>query len=153
MVLIKGTVMASETEYAWAAGFLDGEGSFLIVPSRKQNEAIYKRKPSIQAQQIVEKPISKLYKILGGSIIERSNTTSAGNPIWQWQIQGGKGSLEALPLLLPHLVVKRRAAELLLRYANTYNEDTDHRHGIPLEVQKERLEIWEKYQMLPSRRN
>ena len=102
-------------DIAWAAGFLDGEGSFVLV--NYQDKGISRRRTSISADQILREPLDKLVKAIGGSVSGPIRNTSAGNPIYRWVLRGN--AITALEALIPHLTVKKERAELLLRYART----------------------------------
>lgn len=93
---------------AWAAGFLDGEGCFTITVHKKGRNFI----PGIIAGQVYGEPLEKLHGLFGGSI-----TITTGGFL-RWEICGAQILREVLPCLIPYLTLKRRQAELLLRFCN-----------------------------------
>lgn len=114
----------SEADFAWAAGFLDGEGCFLCRPVEKGGQktpGVLRRKPSIDACQCAEEPIRKLQRILGGMVITLNRKTVTGKTVWHWQNNSARQIRAILPKLLPYLTVKRDAAELLLAHAITFS--------------------------------
>ncbi len=113
-----------QQDIGWCAGFLDGEGSFLMAKVGHQKfygPEFPARKPKITADQIIKAPLEKLKSTLGGSIsCVQGRTTSAGNPIYRWFIDGSGKLCEVLPLLIPELTIKKARAELLLELALTF---------------------------------
>lgn len=105
-------------DIAWCAGFIDGEGSMFVTldKSRPWGEAW-----GIQTRvdQTQEEATRKLQATLGGHVMLRSSKTATGRPIWRWQLQGATQHRVAIPLILPHLVVKRGKARLLLDFCDT----------------------------------
>lgn len=104
-------------DIAYCAGFLDGEGYFFISTPRREYPAL--RGFGIRAGQIVPEPLEKLRAVLGGNICKPTRLTVTGNQTWAWSLSGGRNIRRVLPLLLPHLIVKHRAATLVLAYAET----------------------------------
>lgn len=113
------------TDLAWAAGFLDGEGCFSIkVKNSKPHE------PFIAAfQKATGEPIYKLQEMFGGAV----RVISDG---WEWRISGATSVRNALPLLIPYLVVKWTQADLLLSYCQSINPHNGGRPLEPLEIQR-----------------
>lgn len=110
-----------DTDYAWAAGFIDGEGSISIkryFRNRKNGRYIYYQ-PFVCASQarILEHPkaIHKLHKMFGGSVSgwERKNPNQ--NPMIQWSVVS-LDALNCVNKILPFLLIKRPSAELIQRF-------------------------------------
>jgi len=72
-----------------------------------------------RVDQTREEPTQKLLKTLGGHVFLRLSKTSTGKSIWRWQLQGAIQHRHALGLLIPHLTVKRRKAEIILAFCET----------------------------------
>lgn len=107
--------MASAMDYAWTAGFLDGEGYFGITnkPGRQR--------PGIEAAQVaIREPLDRLALLLGGSVSQR--VAREGRPLYRWCCNGGRAVRAAIPLILPYLVVKREQAEVVFAYAVTVKD-------------------------------
>lgn len=96
-------------DLAWAAGFLDGEGSFFV---RKNGPRTFS--PGIQAGQNHLEPLEKLQTMFGGSICPRRTSP---RDFWSWERNGAKGALIVLPQVIPYLVCKKKQAEILFEYA------------------------------------
>ena len=98
-------------DYAWAAGFLDGEGTFLATPRGSSYQ------PQIAAAQVVPEPIERLHALLGGTVQVVNDKRPQHRPYWRWGLWGATAVRAVVPPLLPHLTTKRREAELLLALA------------------------------------
>ena len=76
----KNTKKASKTptlrELEWAAGFLEGEGSFASNGSSDR----------IHAAQKIKEPLEKLQALFGGTIAWKSS----GTGIWEWRVFGAR---------------------------------------------------------------
>lgn len=110
-------------EIGWIAGFLDGEGYFSIYSRGSAGEGRgfdHMPRALIRVNQAgIREPLDKLQYLLGGSIHEAARRTSKGKRVWGWTLQSATVMRETLPLLIPHMTVKRREAELVLRFAQT----------------------------------
>lgn len=99
---------------AWAAGFLDGEGSILVGRGVTNGTSIY-YSLQLTAAQVDPAPLHRLAALFGGSVY--LSRAGRGNqvPIHKWSIAAQK-ALAALRSLLPYFVVKEREARLAVRY-------------------------------------
>jgi hypothetical protein len=99
----------ADTEWAWAAGFLDGEGWFGVLPTKRGHGT-----PIIEAAQARDRVagLYRLHDLMGGCV---SKSTNPG--VWRWTLKGGARLREELPPLIEYLVVKRAEASLLYAYA------------------------------------
>jgi hypothetical protein len=105
--------MIKDTDIAWAAGFIDGEGCIYI--NRKRHHV------RLSAYQKVPEPIYKLNEIFSQGAIhnyERKTPTGKLSAIWTWTVNG-KQAKSIIELLLPYLVVKRAKAKEALDYQPT----------------------------------
>ena len=109
--------MPIETDYAWAAGFLDGEGCFQAVKRRSGPGHTYN--PSLSASQACRQPLERLQEIFGGAICESKTRLRPGESrIWLWQVFSAEALREILPKLIPYMTVKQKEATLLLALCN-----------------------------------
>jgi hypothetical protein len=100
---------------AWAAGFLDGEGSFQALPRG------HSYRLTISAVQTrTAEPLNRLQGLFGGSIcfVDQSDRPTHAD-FWKWALDGAPAVEPALRRLIPYLSNKRVEAELLLRLAMT----------------------------------
>ena len=109
-------VDAAETDYAWAAGFIDGEGSIMIThndgPTRKNtNYQLRMAVPNSDRQSVEE--IFRIFSV--GGII--STKTTKGHKLSHvWQLAGNRSISAILEKVLPYLRVKRERALLALEF-------------------------------------
>ena len=102
--------MIEPTDWAWLAGFLEGEGSFQIAMHKKKYFTAV-----LSATNTDQLPLDKCRVIAGGSICR------AGGKMWpvehkhpsRWSIKGSDLDV-SLPNILPHLSSKREQAQILL---------------------------------------
>lgn len=98
-------------EIAWAAGFIDGEGSL----GAGRGKGV-----SLEVGQVSREPLDELARIFGGSIYERPRRHVRGGTFYRWTLAGAPQVVAALCLLHPYLRVKRREAEILIAIAATF---------------------------------
>lgn len=101
-----------DTERAWAAGFLDGEGSFTIDgrPTRHY-------RPMISATQIDRTPLFLLRDWFGGHVYTQ-RTLAERRATSSWQCSSRINVLDVLTEIRPFLIVKAAQADLMLEYLN-----------------------------------
>jgi hypothetical protein len=103
--------MSRETDLAWAAGFIDGEGCINIA--HKSTISRYGKKYNyyslaVMVGQITPEPLLKLKEMFGGHIrgpIIKENR----RPSFMWSISS-RNSADMLQKLLPYLIVKKSEA-------------------------------------------
>ena len=86
----------------YLAGFLDGEGCFAYYGS-----------PTVKCSNTYKPILDRLASAFGGSVTTSRSKDARHRTIHQWQAYG-KTALEAIRLLLPHLVEKHAQAALVL---------------------------------------
>ena len=101
----------TETDIAWAAGFVDGEGCVSQrAQFRSQNRRTYSL--SIYVGQVDPRPLYRLSEYFGGNVALRTSW-KGGRPIYMWRVTGAKAEW-ALRVLLPYLMVKAEQARLAI---------------------------------------
>jgi hypothetical protein len=97
-------------ELHWAAGFLEGEGSFTAVHAGKRPDGRLRSSynPMVHAGQVDRESLDRLQRIFGGRIYKHNMHT--GNPCWRWQLAGRKGI--ALMMTLWSLMSERRRFQI-----------------------------------------
>lgn len=78
------TPRATITDYAWCAGFIDGDGCFYARPNKKYKEKIFYR-VELNITQVELKPLLKIQRILGGRIYG-PYTKTTGSPTYQYRL-------------------------------------------------------------------
>lgn len=88
--------MRSTIELAWAAGFLEGEGSFLNYGS-----------PSVTAAQVHPEPIERLNRMFPGTVSQRKTHGFSDKTITVWKANSGL-SVEIMMTLYTLMSPKRK---------------------------------------------
>lgn len=96
--------MVSSTDIAWAAGFLEGEGSFVGTLSNGQI--------TVSAVQVNPEPLLRLHAMFGGHL--KPYHTSLGRPYLRWTINGGKGVSVAFTVFTWMSAKRRRQIALMV---------------------------------------
>ena len=108
----------TETQLAYLAGIIDGEGTFYIGTTnngRKFNSRIY-------VVNTNEELIQWLKNIFGGLIYKRISTS---NPQWktryEWVLD--KSAIDTIcHLLIPYLIIKKKHAEIMIDFRNSFTK-------------------------------
>jgi len=87
--------MVTKADIAWAAGFLEGEGSFSA-----------RRGPKVTACQVDLEPLERLRSLFGGVMFKRK--TPKGTPAWVWAANGTRGA-GVIFTVFPFLSQRRRS--------------------------------------------
>lgn len=99
----------NDTDLAWAAGFIDGEGCISIMQDRGRYTAV------INVGQVSRMPLDKLQGILGGSV-GPIRDSKGGHFQWRVYADNAAGVAEKV---LPYLCNKAEEAIFLLRFQGT----------------------------------
>lgn len=115
----EGQVRVLVTDLAWAAGFIDGEGSIVIARNRGAGEGRgYRLKLTVS--QVNPEPLLHLRDLFGG--IVRLSFVGKGirRPQHEWTV-GSRDAIRALLLLRPYLIGKGAEADLAIAFQATKN--------------------------------
>ena len=105
----------TNTEAAWLAGFLDGEGCFAIY-IQKRSSGIYYH-PRVQATNTSQEVLETIKMMTGcGCIVSPEKTVEHWKPIHTWIVNNHQYSRAVLEAVLPYLRVKRKQAEILIEF-------------------------------------
>ena len=99
-----------DTQAAWAAGFVDGEGC--ITFGTRGN--LY---PRVCASQKFREPLDHIRDVLGGVVVALKPWAN-GAQYYEWSANGSV-AIAALKVMLPYLRLKREQAELVIMSQNT----------------------------------
>lgn len=146
----------NETDKAWAAGFLDGEGYIGTVECTKGHTKKGKVPKNrsfssvVHAAQTKREVLEHLQSILGGTLGTSRCKTGI---VYQWRAYGDNTIL-ALRMILPYLVGKSRQAELVIEFQSTKVRDlrTPGWKRLTPEAHARRLAIHTELQSLNARR-
>jgi len=113
-----------DTDYAWAAGFLDADGSFsLINCTSRKGKPCNEFRPVVQVTQVKMNNILKLMEITNGcskvpwkgKMVYRGTNGRTPRMYYKHAILGKKRLLPFLTSILPYMVSKKRQCKYLLR--------------------------------------
>lgn len=99
----------NETDIAWAAGVMDGEGCIGYYQPH-----FY---PLVQIAQVDRRMLDKMQELFGGSTYLAKARSARRNcqPIFQWYLVC-QGALDMLVIIRPYLVVKGEQADIVLEH-------------------------------------
>jgi|SRR5688572_5384971 hypothetical protein len=129
-----------ETDYAWLAGIIDGEGSIfvskVIVP---ENRCGFTYRAQLTVSNTNEQLVRKVKEIIGsGTICHILETRNDWKDRYEYLAYGGT-IRTILPKLMPYLVAKRLQAQKVLELLALFTQGT---RGVDVEqVEKLYLEI------------
>lgn len=102
----------SETDLAWLAGILDGEGYIAIINANKLIPIV--------AVRVCDKPIiddlQRIFPTYCGVDWRYHDGNPNHRPIWMWRVYRHRDVEKLLTWVLPYLRSKRGEAELVLAY-------------------------------------
>lgn len=106
------------TDIAWAAGIMDGEGTVRInrvaAGINRRINAAYQL--YVTVNMVDKEAILKLQTIFGGSVtLQKSRNTERHNPTWKWLISD-ESAVKVLREMQPYLVTKRSRAILGIEF-------------------------------------
>jgi hypothetical protein len=107
---VEASVVPTDLDIAWAAGFLEGEGSFSLTSPKKRKTLPPYRTVRVTCRQMIREPLDHLQKLFGGTIClvqQPKNPLAKNKPIWDWSTSGARarGIMERL---FPLMTSKRR---------------------------------------------
>jgi hypothetical protein len=137
--------------YAWAAGFIDGEANLAIRRASVPKPRGVQHRARIAVKQISPVPLERLVELFGSRVLQYE-TTPIGNPIYEWHLHGSEHVAAALEKLLPYLVLKHDAAEILLRFCRGAGRRPPGRGLLPQAIFDEREALRLELRALSSHR-
>jgi hypothetical protein len=105
----------AQTDLAWAAGILEGEGYFCCL-ERKDRKGIWRRSISVNQLEIRVEMLSRLKTLFGGTIRVFRKESCKDKKILVWKIGRKKDIASAINKILPYIVTldKRQQALFVL---------------------------------------
>ena len=97
---LKSTISPSLQDIAWAAGFIEGEGSF----TRRNRRGL---SMSVSVGQVNKEPVQRLLGLFGGSLTVENRKPPNAPEFWRWQAHGARGRGVAMTVY-PFLSAKRQ---------------------------------------------
>jgi len=134
----------TETDLAWAAGFIDGEGHIGCgLYKHKGNKRSY-HNAILCAAQVKPVPLHKLETMFGGTV--RFCGDEYGG-YYEWRVYGDN-ALRVLTQLLPYLVQKHLQAALVMELQLSKHLGTSRTSETPVEIVARRCEIYRELKQL-----
>ncbi len=140
--------MISETDKAWIAGFLDGEGNISIQHQKAPpgRSPVYRH--SVQLTQTHHPSLEFLQAEYGGKIYDHHDKRSSKfRPAWYWRCPYPEVS-RLIHDVLPYLRIKNEEAKVVLEYV----EDRKFERPLSEDEIAWRYSMYQKYREAMSRR-
>jgi len=136
---------ATEEDFAWAAGIVDGDGCITIT-KRTYESGTHNFFPVLKVSVENGRIIRKLREILGGTVVRRT-----GKPLsyHSWVVNGGYVET-VLSKLRPYLIAKKAQADVVASFVKTMKK---HGGPISLSVFGERVNLYKEIRLLNAMKN
>lgn len=112
--------MSHDTDLAWLAGFLDGEGSLVLYYSGGQHKFISTILQTVSTNEDnIRRVKAIISEIVGREIryrLGKGKSLEGRRPTWYLQVTRQEDIAAVCVAILPYLVGKKPQAELMLRY-------------------------------------
>ncbi len=123
-----------DANWAWAAGFVDGEGSFCISREKDKRKGLEYRslRAAIAVTNTSKCGLIRLANIFQVPLkfVPMTRTRPNHKPGWQLVVRNQKIIVRICENLLPHLTVKRCVAELMMTFCKSrLNRKGEGRYG------------------------
>lgn len=135
--------MSIETDLAWAAGFIDGEGCITIRRYRVPGGRNLAYQVAIVVANTHRESVEKVCAILGVGkifILKKDASLPYLLPSWQYHANAQQAK-QVLTKIYPYLVTKKRDADIALEYLNM-EIGSYGRNGVPDEIMQKREELY-----------
>lgn len=112
---------SSSSQLAYVAGFIDGEGCFTIGVSNGKTSVNPHHHVALVVTNTNEQVINFLRETFQVGSINTRAAKKNHKQCWNWIVYG-KNAVSIAEQLMPYLIVKRRAAELIIELQQTKNK-------------------------------
>lgn len=113
----------SQTDLAYAAGIIDGEGYVFLIHAPRKDRANGSNHYGVRVRMLDPEAIGFLHATFGGTLRIAKPSGRAKSPVFEWYLSAKKSVL-FLQSLLPYLKVKRHQADLVIMFSKTIRERT-----------------------------
>lgn len=107
---------STETDLAWAAGFVDGEGCISI--DRRIRKGYVGHRLRVVASNTHQSALRRLQQLFGGLVYQARQKDGRHQAIWHWSIPGVAAGA-SLQKMLTYMDVKREQAIIGLAFVDT----------------------------------
>lgn len=149
----------TETQAAYMAGLMDGEGTFFIgnhSGNRKNGDKHFQTVIKIAS---TDKPLTDwLMETFGGTLNFRTaekNCKNSRRDVWTWQATSNR-LLHICQIILPYLIIKKRQSEIMIEIRNTFSDQHNikgrqHVQNLPKGVLEHRQQLMDELRSLHIR--
>lgn len=106
--------MLTETDKAYLAGIIDGEGTITVSKGKYDNRVM-----AVAVVMCDKEAVDMLYAEFGGCLFYVEKSNPKWNNSWRWAVKSQKAKV-FLESVLPYLRVKRRQAEAAIELASSF---------------------------------
>lgn len=135
--------MIRDTEAAYAAGILDGEGSISLVRVHKTRSP----SPQVSVSSTDRELLNWLQERFGGTIVRKRTYKPHHSPSYDWKVTDRK-ALSVLACLRPFLVIRRKIERCDLLLAD-YLACTPRNGRYTVEQRERKQRLIERFSSLP----
>lgn len=149
----------TDTQAAYMAGIMDGEGTFFIGNYSGNRKNGDKHFQTVIAVATTDKSLMDwLVNVFGGSFRAYTPKQMAKNSrrqVYRWQATSNR-LLHICQIILPYLVIKKRQAEIMIEIRNTFNEEQNikgrqHTQNLPKGTLEIRQQLMDELKLLHTR--
>jgi hypothetical protein len=149
----------TDTQAAYMAGIMDGEGTFYIGNYSGNRKNGDKHFQTVIAVATTDKSLMDwLVNVFGGSFRAYTPKQMAKNcrkQVYRWQATSNR-LLHICQIILPYLVIKKRQAEIMIEIRNTFNDEQNikgrqHTQNLPKGVLELRQQLMDELKLLHTR--
>jgi hypothetical protein len=135
---------------AWAAGFIDGEGTISVrrIWTKKLNRYVYQL--YLRAAQVEREPLEKIQRIFGGKIWSHQPRGVNDAPFFDWSLTSEKAGL-AIRVMLPYLTIKRERGLVGLEFQSIMVKGRPHKSRDWAAEFAQQEGFWERMRVLNLR--
>jgi hypothetical protein len=122
--------MIVETDYAYAAGLMDGEGSICIrrYDYKKPGHNLPAFSLYVEIRMTNKEGVEFIKDTFGGCLTNKG-VTKTGKTIYDWKIYGNKAAA-FLENILPYLKCKHRQANVAVKFSMLPNANKENRDAL-----------------------
>lgn len=121
--------MMSQNKWAYFAGIIDGEGSFGVYSAGTRLSVTNTHLPLLEwIKEFTQ--VGRIWQVKSNHLTKR--------PCYQWDC-AARAIRVILPNIIPHMIVKRKKAELFLEYLSGINPNSATKITVEEEQRRQRL--------------
>lgn len=130
----------SDSEAAYIAGFIDGEGTINVLNTRLKRTKRGQFTVHITIDQVDPRPMIWMHSKVGGSLFAKTDKRPNHRPMTRWVI-GGAACEDLLRRVLPYLINKHDKANIALAMRESLNAGYCTKYPVPEEEYQRRLRL------------